>query len=58
MEYCCRCRKTVNVRSQVVNLGDRSYTSYFCEECGMSIAMREGLGFEALKAIMKDKRAK
>jgi len=38
MNYCPRCRKNVNVRIQETTLGDVSFNTQFCEECGITIS--------------------
>lgn len=38
MNYCPRCRKNVNVKTQETTLGDVNWTTYFCEICGITIS--------------------
>jgi len=43
MEYCPRCRKMVNVQLQTTHSAGQVHTSYFCEECGITISGRSSL---------------
>jgi len=36
-DLCPRCKKYVNTNGQRIVLADGVHTTYFCEECGMTI---------------------
>jgi RNase P subunit RPR2 len=37
MEYCPRCRKPVNLNTQIIIVNNSEHTNYYCENCGMTI---------------------
>jgi len=48
MNYCPRCRKNVNVRIQETTLGDVSFNTQFCEECGITISSTKNKNLDGL----------
>ena len=58
MEYCSRCRKVVNTRSQEKTLLNKTFINIFCEECGLTIMSSKVSSFENKLYNEQSKREK